>query len=330
MIHPYLDRKVSYINNNMGFDNKLCLGSDGDSLQKCRFPTKNYYIRKLVIFSLEFMGDIFHSQNNSSCVKFSCRKALFISEKETLNICMVLWSLRLNNKIFFLSKCNSFFNRLFRSVDFPIRLLSHELKSTFFNVKSYLEIIYEYKYSLNEDQLLHFLESTNTEIYRASLLMNNLLDNSKINIQNCIFSVENLSFVLFFMDFYRLNSLQKKILLYSDNLYFFCRVKCNPLLIQQVLSNLLSNSLRFTVSGGKLLLRVNRGFIWSLVELEIQTFLRFSLIDNGIGASNDIFSLCENKIGYKILMGFLRVHRSESHYYRLLFRGNLGFFNLIS
>lgn len=312
----------------MGFSNELYSASAEISPMKYRFSTLTYYIRKLAFFSLESVaGNSYYFRNFYT--KFFYRKEFF-NERKVLILYIVLCSLNLNDKIFFVSKCQPFFNTLFKSVDFPIRLLSHELNSAFFNIKSYLEIIYEYNYSLREDQLLNFLESTNTEIYRANLITNNILGGSKITIQDSIFSLENLSFVFLLMDSYRLNLLQKKVLFYSNNFYFLHTVRCNPLLIQQVVSNFLNNSLRFTISGGKLMLRFNKGFILNFIDLEIRTFLRFGLIDNGLGASSYILSLCENKIGYKILTGFLRVHGSESYYYRLLFRGNLGFFNLIN
>jgi len=58
--------------------------------------------------------------------------------------------------------------------------VSHELRTPLFNIKSFIETLYEYGHSLNEEQKRDFLETANRETDRLTRLVNDVLDISRL------------------------------------------------------------------------------------------------------------------------------------------------------
>jgi hypothetical protein len=295
-----------------------------------------YLCRKLFLF--KFKNVSFSSSRASyldSCV-------IQVFNKQVSNSCYT------NFLIVFITSKKNYGNPFLKGVfsdfkdtkklDYPVQSFSHDLRSSLFNLQSYLEIIYEYRYKLHENQYLNFLETLNTEVSRITLLTSKLLETSCIQDGNILFSSENTDFLFPLIKSYKLNSLQKNLFLYPINIIFSNQIKCDSNLIHQVLSNFISNSIRFTRFGGKLLLKCNSGFIFDLVDRDEYFFLRIIFLDNGIGIPRLVSTLTslemcmhnlhQNRIGSSIVNKFLHFHITNNRFYGFSYRGTITFFNL--
>lgn len=185
-----------------------------------------------------------------------------------------------------------------------VKTLVHEIRSPLFNIKSFLETLYEYHFQLTDRQILEFLEIANQETNRLVRLTNHSLELSRLNSRITIFFSGFLinEITSKVVQSYEITALSKGI-----NLYYKIKVK-GPIvkgnydLLFQVLTNLLTNSIKFTYPKGSLILKVKQ-----VISLSIQTRkkivgFRIDVIDTGIGISrtNKKFVLTkENFSNYK-------------------------------
>jgi two-component system sensor histidine kinase NblS len=225
--------------------------------------------------------------------------------------------------------------------------LIHEFKSPLFNVKSFIETLYEYHFQLTDKQTLEFLEIVNKEINRLIRLINNNLNKFKLTSK----SSSSLNYVSFYqiiksvVKTYMLTSLNKRIPLY-------CILKLTPFnfkvdydILFQVLTNLLSNALKFTYPGGLIVLKGKQLNIINIKSRTKNTFARVSVVDSGIGISKLISAslFSENKlldIGSKFLDGtglgisiIAEILATKGSYIRLvgkLNKGTTALFNCIT
>jgi signal transduction histidine kinase len=65
--------------------------------------------------------------------------------------------------------------------------IAHELRSPIFNIKAFLETMYEYNSTLTEFESLEFLEILNKEILRLTHLIDNLLDLYSLNSKDILY-----------------------------------------------------------------------------------------------------------------------------------------------
>lgn len=165
--------------------------------------------------------------------------------------------------------------------------LVHEIRSPLFNIKSFLETLYEYYFQLTDTQILEFLEIANQETSRLGRLISNSLDLYKLNSSGmtpyylvCIKHLINQV-----VKSYEITRLQK-------NIFFCVKIPCiipkflgSYDLILQVLTNLITNSLKFTYPSGSLILKLRVLNSLSIKTRKKSFLLRIDLIDNGIGIS---------------------------------------------
>lgn len=165
--------------------------------------------------------------------------------------------------------------------------LVHEIKSPLFNIKSFLETLYEYYFQLTDTQILDFLEIANQETSRLGRLISSSLDLSKLNAQVTIpcYLVCIKQLINQVIKSYEITRLYKNV--------FFCvktpstipKFLGNYDLILQVLTNLISNSLKFTYPSGMLLVKLRVINTISVKNRKKSFLLRIDIIDNGIGIS---------------------------------------------
>nr|BDA98819.1 two-component sensor kinase [Chroomonas debatzensis] len=225
--------------------------------------------------------------------------------------------------------------------------LIHELKNPLFNIRSFLETLYEYYFQLDDNQILEFLEVTNQEINRLTRLVTNTLDDFKLNSELFCFPkkviLENL--VLFCIKSYRFSALRKQVSLYFK-IHTSVRqriVEGNSDLISQVLNNLISNSLKFTYPSGLILLKVKKVSSLKIRSRIKKEKVRLDLIDTGIGISkkNMIKILYTSKsiqgtpyfldgtgLGFPIVKEILLKSNSLAYLISGLKKGTCIFFNL--
>ena len=135
--------------------------------------------------------------------------------------------------------------------------VSHELRTPLFNIKSYVETLYDLGDQLTKDEQKEFLGVANSETDRLTRLVNDVLDLSKLESGRTI-QLEALSIKEAMeqtLRNYKLNAVDKNVKLtlnVENNLAF---VLGNWDMILQVLDNLVGNALKFSQDGGTISLK---------------------------------------------------------------------------
>ncbi|MCT7948177.1 cell wall metabolism sensor histidine kinase WalK [Ancylothrix sp. C2] len=135
--------------------------------------------------------------------------------------------------------------------------VSHELRTPLFNIKSFIETLHEYGEDLTEEQRREFLETANNETDRLTRLVNDVLDLSKL--ESCrIYHLEAVDIaqpIEQTLRTYQLNCRDKGIELGHEIEADLPPVLGHYDLLLQVFANLVGNALKFTESGGRVVLR---------------------------------------------------------------------------
>lgn len=135
--------------------------------------------------------------------------------------------------------------------------VSHELRTPLFNIKSFIETLYEYGEDLSEPERREFLETANRETDRLTRLVNDVLDLSRL--ESCkLYHMEPVDLVQPIeqtLRTYQLNARDKGIELVQEIEPDLPPVVGHYDLLLQVFTNLVGNSLKFTSAGGKVAIR---------------------------------------------------------------------------
>ncbi|MCP2731538.1 cell wall metabolism sensor histidine kinase WalK [Symplocastrum sp. BBK-W-15] len=210
--------------------------------------------------------------------------------------------------------------------------VSHELRTPLFNIKSFIETLHEYDEDLTQQQRQEFLETTIRETDRLTRLVNDVLDLSKL--EACrIHHLEPVDIaqpIEQTLRTYQLNARDKGIELIQEIEANVPSVLGNYDLLLQVLANLVGNSMKFTESGGKVVIRAY------LLEASIahneqdnhkeSRKVRLEISDTGIGIEQedqeaifDRFFRVENQVhtlegtglGLSIVRNIIEKHHSK-------------------
>lgn len=135
--------------------------------------------------------------------------------------------------------------------------VSHELRTPLFNIKSFIETLYEYGEDLSPEQQREFLDTANRETDRLTRLVNDVLDLSRL--ESCKlyhFEAVDLSQPAEqTLRTYQLNAKDKGIALFQEMPLDLPAVWGNYDLLLQVFTNLVGNALKFTLAGGTVKIR---------------------------------------------------------------------------
>ena len=135
--------------------------------------------------------------------------------------------------------------------------VSHELRTPLFNIKSYVETLYDLGDQLSEEQKKEFLGIANAETDRLTRLVNDVLDLSRLE-SDREWQLEPVDVEVAMeqtLRTYRLNAQEKGVSLELESEAQVPRVRGNWDLLLQVFDNLVGNGLKFTPPGGQLTLR---------------------------------------------------------------------------
>jgi two-component system sensor histidine kinase NblS len=135
--------------------------------------------------------------------------------------------------------------------------VSHELRTPLFNIKSYVETLYDMGDQLSDAQKHEFLGIANAETDRLTRLVNDVLDLSRLE-SDREWQQEPVEVELAMdqtLRTYRLNAQEKGVELELECEAQLPRVRGNWDLLLQVFDNLVGNGLKFTAPGGRLMLR---------------------------------------------------------------------------
>lgn len=205
--------------------------------------------------------------------------------------------------------------------------VSHELRTPLFNIKSFIETLFEYGEDLTEEQRHEFLLTANSETDRLTRLVNDVLDLSRLE-SSKVYQLDLVDVsrpIEQTLRNYQLNAKDKGIDLHPELAPDLLPVWGHYDLLLQVLTNLVGNSLKFTESGGQVVVRAynlhgDRPGDKPKVRIEIG--------DTGIGIDKtdqeDIFERffrVENRVhtlegtglGLSIVKNIIDKHRSQVH-----------------
>jgi len=237
--------------------------------------------------------------------------------------------------------------------------VSHELRTPLFNIKSFIETLYEYGEELAEEERSEFLETANRETDRLTRLVNDVLDLSRL--ESCKLyhfdAVDLVQPIEQTLRTYQLNARDKGIELSQEIQPDLPPVLGHYDLLLQVFTNLVGNALKFTEPGGKVVVRAYQLPVQSekptasdgltsasLIDDLDPPHIRVEVSDTGIGiapedqdAIFDRFFRVENRVhtlegtglGLSIVRNIMDKHRSKIHLVSEIGTGTTFWFDLL-
>ncbi len=207
--------------------------------------------------------------------------------------------------------------------------ISHELRTPLFNIKSFIETLFEYGDDLTEAQKKDFLETANHETDRLTRLVNDVLDLSRLESSRTYnFSeIDSIQLIEQTLRTYQLNAKDKGIKLEREIQPNLPTILGHYDLLLQVLTNLVGNSLKFTNAGGKVTLRAYTVEPETSDRRELPQ-VRIEVADTGIGISledkeaiferffrveNRVHTLEGTGLGLSIVRNIIEKHNSQVH-----------------
>ncbi|NJR51798.1 MAG: HAMP domain-containing protein [Leptolyngbyaceae cyanobacterium CSU_1_3] len=203
--------------------------------------------------------------------------------------------------------------------------VSHELRTPLFNIKSFIETLYEYGEDLSEAERQEFLETANRETDRLTRLVNDVLDLSRL--ESCkVYHFEAVDLaqpIEQILRTYQLNAKDKGIELLQEIEPDLPSVVGHYDLLLQVFANLVGNALKFTEAGGKVVIRAS---LVSGPEGGLAKVVRVEIADTGIGidpedqaaiferffrVENRVHTLEGTGLGLSIVRNIVQRHRSH-------------------
>nr|BDA98523.1 two-component sensor kinase [Proteomonas sp. NEIS-1375] len=165
--------------------------------------------------------------------------------------------------------------------------VSHELRAPLFNIQSFLEFLYEYDSNLTSSQRLEILEIATAETERLGRVVTNMLDFSKLkndfSQKSQIFSGSQI--LTHILKSNSVVAFNKRILLCNkiDTRRLDLPLVGSYDIVAQILTNFVTNALKFTYPYGTILLRIRVLRCIDLTHYWGKTIVRFSVLDSGIG-----------------------------------------------
>lgn len=161
-----------------------------------------------------------------------------------------------------------------RRKDEFISMASHELKTPVTTIKGFTQILSHY--FKNNDRARYFLHKMDTQIDRLTVLINDLLDVSriqsgKLELHREMFIVDNLVSDIV-EDLQQTTSHHRIVIEGGTNRYVFA----DKYRVSQVIINLISNAIKFSPRADQIIVKINQD----------NQFIGVSVQDFGIGISN--------------------------------------------
>ncbi len=222
--------------------------------------------------------------------------------------------------------------------------VSHELRTPLFNIKSFIETLFEYGEDLTEVQRKEFLETANHETDRLTRLVNDVLDLSRLQSSRTynFCSVDLTQLIEQTLRTYQLNAKDKGITIIQEIEPNLPAIWGNYDLLLQVITNLVGNALKFTLSGGEVTIRAYKLPSDAHFSEQISS-VRVEVADTGIGippedreAIFDRFFRVENRVhtlegtglGLSIVKNIIDKHNSQVHLHSEVGVGTTFWFDL--
>ncbi|WP_017306868.1 two-component system sensor histidine kinase NblS [Spirulina subsalsa] len=222
--------------------------------------------------------------------------------------------------------------------------VSHELRTPLFNIKSFIETLYEYGEDLSEEERREFLHTANNETDRLTRLVNDVLDLSRLESSKTykLEAVELARPIEQTLRTYQLNAKDKGIELTQEIEEELPSVLGHYDLLLQVFANLVGNSLKFTDEGGRVTIRAYTLEPETSVREEVQK-VRVEVSDTGTGidpedqqaiferffrVENRVHTLEGTGLGLSIVRNIIEKHHSRVHLISEVGLGSTFWFDL--
>jgi two-component system sensor histidine kinase NblS len=186
--------------------------------------------------------------------------------------------------------------------------VSHELRTPLCNIGSFLETLIDYNHKLSVQQKKQFLGIAYAETQRLNSLVNDVLDLSRLE-SECSYILKPLSLnnsICYIVQASQIIASNKQVKIIMEFYDHSQNVFAHKSSLSQVLSNLISNALKFTHKKGRIIIRAYPILIQkhNLRFFEFSSdFVRVEVIDEGIGIQTifhrqifDRFMRIENNI----------------------------------
>ncbi len=222
--------------------------------------------------------------------------------------------------------------------------VSHELRTPLFNIKSFIETLFEYGDDLSEEEKKEFLGTANHETDRLSRLVNDVLDLSKL--ESCrvyeFVAVDLAQLIDQTLRTYQLNAKDKNIQLIQEIETDLPSIWGHYDLLLQIFTNLVGNSLKFTLKEGKIAIRAysvkndsQKPDVFSHVRVEISdtgigipTEDQEAIFDRFFRVENRVHTLEGTGLGLSIVKNIIDKHHSKINIISELGVGTTFWFDL--
>ncbi len=205
--------------------------------------------------------------------------------------------------------------------------VSHELRTPLFNIKSFIETLCEFGEDLTEVERHEFLETANHETDRLTRLVNDVLDLSRLESSRIyhLDAIDIHQLIEQTLRTYQLNAKDKGLQLCQEIESGLPPILGHYDLLLQIMTNLVGNAVKFTPSGGKVVLRASEIHSYSGDNQSLPQ-VRIEVSDTGIGidledqeAIFDRFYRVENRVhtlegtglGLSIVKNIIDKHNSR-------------------
>lgn len=226
--------------------------------------------------------------------------------------------------------------------------VSHELRTPLCNIGSFLETLIDYDYKLTLQQKSQFLDIAYAETQRLNSLVNDILDLSRLESERnyLLKPIILTNTVAYIVQSSQIIALNKQVQIIVEMHCSKSQILAHENSLCQVLSNLISNSLKFTHKRGRIVIRVYPLLIKgenSSLNNEAPQIVRLEVIDEGIGIhkifqkqifdrfmriENNIHTLKGTGLGLSIVKNIVRKHNSVISVYSEVDIGTSFWFDL--
>ncbi|MDP2036970.1 MAG: tetratricopeptide repeat protein [Ignavibacteria bacterium] len=179
-----------------------------------------------------------------------------------------------------LQRLNEQLKEVISTKDKFFSIIAHDLKSPFQGLLGYSQILSTEYSTLTEEEKMTFIQSIEELSQNSFRLLENLLEWSRLQTGKIVFAPEehNLLLELFPTLSLLKQTAQNKQITLEYTIANSIIVKADKNMLTTILRNLVSNSIKFTKSGGRITIEAK----------PVDTFVVFSIADTGIGMRKDV------------------------------------------
>lgn len=178
-----------------------------------------------------------------------------------------------------LQRLNEQLNELIATKDKFFSIIAHDLKSPFQGLLGYSSILSQEYSTLTEEEKISFIQNIEELSNSSYRLLENLLEWSRIQTGKMNLNIEEFNLLPEIFPTLSLikQTANNKGIEFNYNIDSSINIQADRYMLSAIIRNLASNSIKFTNSGGKI----------DLIVEKLNQFIRFSVKDTGIGISKN-------------------------------------------